>query len=225
MKLVACLATLSVSVLLFSLPCGGTEPNGQGGAQIQTNRVMAASTVKDGNTEDAWYPTALTLSSGVQPAKETATGFGTSRINAVLPDGTTYEGEWRNGTANGEGTATVATGTKQYGEWRDGKPYRVSGKSVFPDGTVEVGTWNYDGTVCGGTIIWKDGRQYKGDWKLSENAPELPNGHGEMTWPDGRKYVGQFRDGTMDGRGKMTYPNAKVEEGSWKDGKFVGSAP
>ena len=96
---------------------------------------------------------------------------------------------------------------------------------MFPDGTVEVGTWNYDGTVCGGTIIWKDGRQYKGDWKLSENAPELPNGHGEMTWPDGRKYVGQFRDGTMDGRGKMTYPNAKVEEGSWKDGKFVGSAP
>jgi hypothetical protein len=71
---------------------------------------------------------------------------------------------------------------------------------------------------------WKDGRQYKGDWKLGDNAPEFPDGQGEMTWPDGRKFVGEFHNGTMDGFGKMTYPDGRVEDGSWKQGKFMGAA-
>jgi hypothetical protein len=93
---------------------------------------------------------------------------------------------------------------------------------VAPDGTKEVGTWNRDGTKCGGTITWKDGREYKGDWKITEGAPELPDGVGAMSWPDGRKYTGEFHDGNMDGTGKMTYPDGKIEDGLWKQGTFTG---
>ena len=207
--------------LFCAFLCGCNGPTRQD-TQTDTNTAPAITVVNAGNTDDGSFTAALSLS---QPADSPAVANARPRINVRLQNGMTYEGEWSNGRANGQGVVTDANGTRQEGEWRDGVPYRIQGKSVFPDGTIEVGTWNYDGTLCGGTINWPDGRQYKGDWKLTDNAPELPDGEGEMTFPDGSKYAGQFHDGTMDGLGKMTYPDGKVVLGVWKHDKFMSPAP
>jgi len=222
MNRLPCLAALIAAAFLFLLPCGwGAEPNGQG-TQTHTNEFMAITDLKVANTNAGGYPTTLTLSAGGLPANASSTGK--VRVASTLVNGMYYDGEWSAGAANGEGTITDGGGTMQYGEWRDGKPYRVTGRCVFSDGTIEIGVWDHDGSICGGKIIWKDGRQYEGEWKLSEDAPELPDGHGEMTWPDARKYIGRFENGLMDGAGKMTYPDGKVQAGRWNQGKFVGPA-
>jgi hypothetical protein len=190
--------------------------------QTQTNAAPTSTGLTGGTTDDSSFTTALTLS---QPAKGFAAPKASGTVSSLLKNGMAYDGEWSNGKANGMGTLTdAANGTKLYGEWRDGEEYKVRGTFVFPDGTIEVGTWHADGSPCGGTITWTDGREYKGDWKLADNAPEIPDGHGQMTWPDGRKYIGQFQDGKMDGLGKMTYPDGKVELGVWKQDEFTGPA-
>jgi hypothetical protein len=147
-----------------------------------------------------------------------------TEVKALLPDGSLYIGEMRDGKVNGRGSVISPDGTNQQGEWRDGQPYRVSGTWVAADGTREVGTWNADGTRSGGKIAWKDGRKYEGDWKVVPNGSESPDGTGTMTWPDGRQFVGQFYNGQPDGTGKMTYLDGKVENGLWKQGNFVGAA-
>jgi hypothetical protein len=148
-----------------------------------------------------------------------------NKVQVLLPDGSLYIGEMRDGKVNGRGSLVSPDGTNQQGEWRDGQPYRVSGTWVAADGRQEVGTWNTDGTRSGGKITWKDGRKYEGDWKVVPDGAESPDGMGAMTWPDGRQFVGQFYNGQPDGTGKMTYPNGKVEEGLWKQGNFTGAAP
>jgi hypothetical protein len=147
-----------------------------------------------------------------------------TEVKALLPDGSLYIGEMRDGKVNGRGSVISPDGTNQQGEWRDGQPYRVSGTWVAADGTREVGTWNADGTRSGGKVTWKDGRKYEGDWKVVPDGGELPDGTGTMAWPDGRQFVGQFYSGQPDGTGKMTYLDGKVENGLWKQGNFVGAA-
>ena len=155
-------------------------------------------------------------------ASETNAAAGSTHRAVVLPDGTLYDGDMRDGKPNGQGTLMTPLGTNQQGEWHDGQAYKVSGTWVMSDGTKEVGNWNYDGSRNGGTIKWPDGRQYKGDWKLVEGSPDLPDGLGTMTWPDGRQYVGHFHEGNRDGAGKMTYPGGKTEDGTWKNDVFQG---
>jgi len=149
----------------------------------------------------------------------------TGVVFLVMPGGTVYVGEMRDGRPNGFGTITSVGGTHQWGEFRNGLSYRLTGRWVGPGGLEEEGTWNLDGTRCGGTIRYKDGRVYQGDWLLEGGAAEVPSGMGTMTWPDGTVYVGEFRYGRMDGKGRMVNARGMVKEGSWKRDQFIGPAP
>lgn len=52
-----------------------------------------------------------------------------------------YEGEFRNGKANGKGTfESLATGHRYEGQWRDGQMHGY-GKYTYPDQTVYEGQW------------------------------------------------------------------------------------
>ena len=44
-------------------------------------------------------------------------------VNIVFPDGRTYEGEWKNGNPNGQGTFTWSNGRKYAGVYKEGKPH------------------------------------------------------------------------------------------------------
>ena len=37
-----------------------------------------------------------------------------------------YEGEWKDGKYDGQGTETYSSGWKWLGEWREGKPWNIT---------------------------------------------------------------------------------------------------
>lgn len=92
------------------------------------------------------------------------------------PDGTRYEGEWRNDKKEGRGTYTWSDGTRYEGEWLDDKK---------------------DGR---GTLTRENGERYKGEWR-----DDKKEGRGTFTWPDGVHYEGEWLDDEKDGRGILTY--------------------
>jgi len=94
---------------------------------------------------------------------------------------TTYVGEWQNGKANGQGTATYANGDKYVGEFKDGKP-NGQGTDTFVNGDKYVG-------------------EYKDDKK---------NGQGTFTWADGHKYEGTFKDDNLNGPGILYAANGSI---------------
>ena len=86
------------------------------------------------------------------------------QVNIIFPDGSKYEGEWKNGKQNGQGTFTDHKLGKYVGEHKDGLPH---GQGVF---------------------ISADGRQYNGEWKEGKL-----DGQGTWIYPNGDKYAGQFK--------------------------------
>jgi hypothetical protein len=84
----------------------------------------------------------------------------------TYPDGSRYEGGWKNEKRNGYGIWTRPDGTKYVGEWLDDKP---EGLGLLT---------NADGSTFNGE--WKDGRR---------------NGRGILTYADGATLVGTWQDG------------------------------
>ena len=75
-------------------------------------------------------------------------------VNISFPDGRTYEGEWKMGNPNGQGTFTYPKLGKYVGEHKDGLPH---GKGKF---------------------TWSNGRVYQGLYKEGK-----PHGHGAEISP------------------------------------------
>ena len=103
-----------------------------------------------------------------------------------------YEGEYKDGLRDGQGTLTFADGRMYVGEFKDG----------FKHGQ--------------GTYTWPGGDHYVGEFK-DDNI----HGQGTYTWPDGTQYVGEFKDGLMHGQATMTYTDGTKDEGIWKEGEFL----
>jgi len=92
-------------------------------------------------------------------------------IDGVDHFGYRYEGEFKDNTFSGLGTATYGDKGKYVGEYKDGK--RILGTFTFPDGSKYVG-------------------------ELKKNNL---GGLGTATYPDGDKYIGEFKDGGRHGKG------------------------
>ncbi len=58
----------------------------------------------------------------------------------IYPDGSKYEGEWKNDKRHGRGVLTRPDGMRYEGEWADGKP---NGKGILtsPNGEIKGGMW------------------------------------------------------------------------------------
>lgn len=83
----------------------------------------------------------------------------------VHPDGSRYDGEFRNGIYHGRGKWSGSDGSRYDGEFRDGKR---------------------NGT---GTYVWDSGHKYTGEY-----ANDKRNGNGTLTNPDGSIWAGEWRD-------------------------------
>ena len=57
-------------------------------------------------------------------------------------DGFKYEGDWRDGCPNGQGTIYWPGGKTYAGQWIDGLP-NGHGTMMFPDGNIIQGQWYY----------------------------------------------------------------------------------
>lgn len=88
-------------------------------------------------------------------------GFKDGRGVQTWPDGTVYEGHWKNGKANGRGRLIHAEGDVQEVDWVDGK---ADGKGYY---------------------LHADGSKYEGGWK-----DDMQHGNGYETFPDGSCYQG-----------------------------------
>jgi len=119
-------------------------------------------------------------------------------------NGAKYEGEIRDGKANGKGTLIFPDrGRKYVGEFKDDK-------------REGQGTW----TISGYGNLFK----YEGGWQN-----DAYHGQGTETYPrnpetdlTNRTYTGEFKDGYRWGQGTMTLPDGRKYEGSWKYNLFHG---
>lgn len=89
-----------------------------------------------------------------------------SNHSHTYPDGSRYEGGWKNEERNGYGTWIRPDGTKYVGEWLDDKPEGL------------------------GLLINADGSTFNGQWKAGKR-----NGRGILTYADGTTLVGTWQDG------------------------------
>jgi cell division septation protein DedD len=58
----------------------------------------------------------------------------------TYPDGSKYEGQWKNDVKNGEGAYTYPDNVKYVDQFKDGKPVG-QGVMTFPDGRMYEGKW------------------------------------------------------------------------------------
>lgn len=160
-----------------------------------------------------------------------------------LPDGSVYEGPFRDGMFNGHGVLTYPAGARYEGEFRnglfqghgvyvsgDGDLYRGQFKRGVMTGTGEIHLangdfyqgeirhWQMHGT---GRLRQHDGTTYEGGFV--EGRFE---GHGRLRRPSGDRYVGEFSKGLFHGEGALDRAKAGGRknrlEGRWERGRYVG---
>ena len=97
------------------------------------------------------------------------------------PGGGRYEGDIRDGVANGHGTVTYPGGGGEEGQFRDGK-LNGHGVVTLPGGTRFKEGQFRDGNLIRGVVTLLDGSRYEGDWRGGELI------HGVVTSPNGTRY-------------------------------------
>ena len=107
-------------------------------------------------------------------------------------DGGSYEGEFYNEKAHGNGLYIFSNGDQVDGEFKNG----------IPNGWA--------------TMIKSDGSKYIGEFYQGEF-----HGEGTYWYPDGVKMEGEFKNGNIDGHVTATKANGEVGYAIFKNGEFV----
>ena len=159
------------------------------------------------------------------------------------PDGSRYEGEWKDGKRYGKGVLTHS-GIVYICEWKDcrmdgwcievgsdgmkteGQRNKGLKDGIFTatslDGTQRLSKWNNDVREQGDTFQGQaDGKgnltKADGSVYCGDFKDTMKHGKGTWTSPNGKeKYVGEWRDDNKNGEGILTTPDGEYE-GTWKD--------
>lgn len=94
-----------------------------------------------------------------------------------------YDGDFRDGRAEGRGTLIWSNGTRFDGEFKTSKR---SGH---------------------GTIVEPSGARFEGEFK-----DDRVDGHGIIEWPDGTRFEGEFKEDLCSGAGELRRVNADSTE-------------
>ena len=111
---------------------------------------------------------------------------------AIFDDGGSYEGEFYNEKAHGNGIFIFSNGDRVEGEFNNGIPHGWA-KMTKTDGSKYIGEF------------------YKGEF----------HGEGTYWYPDGVKIEGEFKNGNIDGHVTATKTNGEVRYAIFKNGEFV----
>ncbi|XP_031956948.1 radial spoke head 1 homolog isoform X1 [Corvus kubaryi] len=139
-------------------------------------------------------------------------GFGKAR----LPNGDTYEGEYKHGLRSGRGTYRFKNGALYTGDYLENKKH---GKGVFfyPDGSKYAGDWMHDQRQGYGEYLYANGDTYTGEW-----ADNKRHGQGTYVYKDtGSKYVGAWVNGIQEGPAELIHLNHRFK-GRFLNGKPLG---
>ena len=141
------------------------------------------------------------------------------RYRAELNDknrGDLYEGEFQNGTFNGQGTYRSSNGERYVGEYRDGK-YHGRGAFSFINGDKYIGEYR-DGNLNGqGTYTFSNGSKYTGEHKEGKFHGQGTYHHNAAGENKGDQYVGEFISGKYQGQGTYTFANGNKLVGEFQE--------
>ncbi|MBR1765865.1 MAG: hypothetical protein IJ745_02345 [Bacteroidales bacterium] len=134
----------------------------------------------------------------------------------VFANGDRYEGDWKKGIIDGEGTYIYAQGGYSYtGHWVKGN-IKGHGTFRFNNGNVMEGDWTAMGTGTG-SLIFPDGTRYDGPF-----VNGAPQGQGVKIWADGTRYEGSFVQGHLCGQGSIVWADGSHYEGAWLNDQYEG---
>ncbi|MBN2039085.1 MAG: hypothetical protein JW864_03525, partial [Spirochaetes bacterium] len=151
-------------------------------------------------------------------------GKGTMMWASGPRKGDTYTGRWSEDEINGEGKYTYSDGSTYEGEFKDGKKHgkgTMTWASGKRKGEKYSGEWYNDNMHGIGEYVYTDGSVYKGRFNKGKR-----NGYGVMEWKSGKKkgekYSGEWKDDNMHGTGVYTYSDGAKKSGKWNKGKWLG---
>lgn len=134
----------------------------------------------------------------------------------VWVNGDRYEGDWKKGEIEGEGTFTYAAyGYSYTGHFKKGL-IQGHGTFRFTNGNIMEGDWTSIGTGTG-YLLFADGSRYDGPFLNG-----LCHGQGVRSWPNGDRYEGSFVNGRMTGLGKMRSADGSSYDGGWFEDQYEG---
>ena len=123
-----------------------------------------------------------------------------------------YEGEFREGRKEGQGTYVWANGNRYEGPFAADAPNGV-GKYSFANGDVYTGEIR-DGALTGrGTYVSKSGDALEGTF-----VNGTIQGVGTQRFASGDRYEGEFKDGRASGKGRYLGADGHRVEGEFVDG-------
>jgi hypothetical protein len=131
----------------------------------------------------------------------------------------TYEGEFHNGTPDGEGVFSEGGLIVHYGKFKNGYPHG-EGIEIIKYGDSETrneGSWVFGLQEGQGIQTNSNGTRYEGTFEKG-----VKSGQGVETMKDGEKYVGEFKFGNRHGNGVLIYPHGGRFVGGFKFGKKHG---
>lgn len=99
------------------------------------------------------------------PKLEQDFGRRETRKLAIMENGAKYTGEWLVGTQirEGRGTQVWPDGSIYEGYWKNNQTQGL-GRLIHADGDVYEGEWRQDKAHGHGTYLHLDGAKYEGEW-------------------------------------------------------------
>ena len=133
-----------------------------------------------------------------------------------LPDGSIYEGFFKENKMEGRGRLTNIEGFVYDGEFKNGQANGY-GKYLKLDGTIYKGNWINEklNGIC--EICNSDNSMYIGNFVNGKK-----NGRGKFIFPEGNFYEGFFSDDNINGEGYFKYRDGRIFIGNWKNNKMNG---
>eukprot|EP01122_Echinamoeba_exundans_P012936 TRINITY_DN5557_c0_g1_i1.p1 TRINITY_DN5557_c0_g1~~TRINITY_DN5557_c0_g1_i1.p1 ORF type:complete len:872 (+),score=212.71 TRINITY_DN5557_c0_g1_i1:68-2683(+) len=138
---------------------------------------------------------------------------------SCAPDKSKYIGEWKDNQKHGEGKLILQDGSEWSGKWQNGARDTSAsggGKFVFDDKTSWEGGLSFAG-VSEGKFLWPNGDVYVGPLQDGQK-----HGRGVLNYSDGSKYEGEFKNDLREGKGEYTFANGTKYKGSFKADQFHG---
>ncbi|MDA9822997.1 peptidoglycan-binding protein [Paracoccaceae bacterium] len=135
----------------------------------------------------------------------------------TFANGDTYVGMFENDMFNGEGTLDlVSSGNKYIGQYEDDL-FQGQGAYIYANGDKYVGSYHEGAQHGRGTKTFANGDVYVGAFK-----DDRFEGQGVYTYANGKKYDGAYKDNLQDGQGTMSFANGHLYVGEFKDNLFNG---
>ena len=129
-------------------------------------------------------------------------GYSLKRSNKgpiTLANGATYTGEWLGDERDGFGILVWPNGSVYEGQFKNNLAHGL-GKITHKDGDSYEGDWINDKADGTGVYLHVSGARYQGQWKEDKQ-----HGYGIEKWSDGNEYQGSYVNGQKEGQGELKF--------------------